>query len=301
MHWRSSKRQRGFRNAALIAGTLLPAWLIIGGCSGVFHASARSAAADTLASLATAAARHPDPALVEAGLPAYLLLIDSLLLDDADNAELHLAAARMYTTYAQAFFPPNGTRGVLLASRGWEYALRAVALRSGLPHLPVDLAALESLLERMTHDDAPYLRALSTAWITRIVAGGDSLETLAELPNALAVAERALALDEAAEGGAVHLIFAVYYAARPAGAGQDLERSRRHFERVFELSTGARLLPRVLYAEHWARATLDAELFAGTLERVLAADLDAAPEHRLENTLAQERARALLALREEFF
>ena len=95
------------------------------------------------------------------------------------------------------------------------------------------------------------------------------MEALAELPKALALVERVLALNERYGNGSSHLVFAIFFSVQPPGAGQDLDRSRHHFERAIELAGEGNLLPRVLYAEHFGKATLDEEFFVETLSRVV--------------------------------
>jgi hypothetical protein len=127
------------------------------------------------------------------------------------------------------------------------------------------------------------------------------MAALAELSKALAVMERVLALDEGYADGGAHLVFGMYYAVQPAGAGQDLPRSRKHFERAMKLGGEQNLLPRVLFAEFYARATADARLFSETLDQVLAAPDTTVPRFRLMNAIARERATRLRQQKEEWF
>ena len=72
-------------------------------------------------------------------------------------------------------------------------------------------------------------------------------------------------------------------------------------ERAIELAGSASLLPRVLYAEHFGKATLDEEFFVDILNKVVQVDAAKYPDHRLVNEIAQQRAGYLLSQREDIF
>ena len=64
-------------------------------------------AADTLSA---AILNQDDPALVESGVPAYLLLIDGLISEHPDNVALLSAGAQLFALYGSRFAPPE--RGI---------------------------------------------------------------------------------------------------------------------------------------------------------------------------------------------
>ncbi|MCP4693917.1 MAG: hypothetical protein GY859_38135, partial [Desulfobacterales bacterium] len=75
------ENRRGRRWARLALGVVMTCALLMTGCSMVV-----SSATDDLAeNLSYAFANSNDPATVEAGGPAYLLMIDGLLHGDPDN------------------------------------------------------------------------------------------------------------------------------------------------------------------------------------------------------------------------
>jgi hypothetical protein len=57
----------------------------------------------------------------------------------------------------------------------------------------------------------------------------------------------------------------------------------------------------VYYAEYYARQTLNRDLFVSTLKRVLETSAQVEPHLTLANTLAQRKAKKLLARVDEFF
>src|SRR5438105_3109348 len=69
-----------------------------------------------------------DPETVAAGLPAYLLLLDGLIAGDPNNADLLIAASKLYSSYAGSFVG-DGERRPRLAARAESYARRGVCVR----------------------------------------------------------------------------------------------------------------------------------------------------------------------------
>jgi len=122
---------------------------------------------------------------------------------------------------------------------------------------------------------------------------------LARLPEVEALLDRALALQEDWNAGALHEFTITWVAAR--GAQGDREELRRHYERALTLSQGRRASVYVAYAEAVAVPNQDRTAFMALLHKALAVDLDAAPAHRLLNLIAQRRARWLLEHMDELF
>ena len=107
-----------------IARTLAAAALVtaLTGCAGIV-----SKATDKFSSnLGTAVLNSEDPGTVRDGLPSYLLLLDSLVLEpDADPATL-LAAAKLNSAYAGNFTGDDKLRARRLSKKAFDYARRAI-------------------------------------------------------------------------------------------------------------------------------------------------------------------------------
>ena len=271
---------------------LMVAWLLqLGGCVG-----------NLAGTLSDAILNQSDPQTVEAGVPAYLILLDGMIASDPKDEDLLLAGARLYSAYASAFAAP-AERAQRLSDRALGYARRAVcaeieslcAAMSGPPGAYAQaLAALDD------KDDAPYLYGLGAAWAGSIQAHAESWQAIAELPKVQSTIERVLALDETHDRGGAHLYMGVLLCLRPAALGGQPETGRKHFERALELSGGKNLMVKVLYAKHYARLVFDRELHDRLLREVLAAPVDE-PGLTLINTLAQAQAKELLAASAEYF
>src|SRR5262249_48247845 len=116
-----------------------------------------------------------------------------------------------------------------------------------------------------------------------------------------ALLDRALALDEGFDKGAVHSLLISYEMVRRSATGDPAERARKHFVRAIELSKGQLASPYVSLAEAVAIEKQDKAEFELLLKKALAIDPDAVPESRLVNHLAQHRARWLLGRIDDLF
>ena len=68
-----------------------------------------------------------DPAVVRAGAPAYMLMIDGQIQGKPTDRRLLLAGARLYGIYASVFVKDE-LRAKLLSARARDYARRAICL-----------------------------------------------------------------------------------------------------------------------------------------------------------------------------
>ncbi|MFA6293071.1 MAG: TRAP transporter TatT component family protein [Victivallales bacterium] len=266
--------------------------------------SAGNMAAGHFESFVASLNSQEDPELVRQGLPTVILILDSMLQEEPDNPDLLLAASTAYAAYAQVFLVPKeeNARAVLLFGRAKGYGLKLLCRRSFyVTAQDKSFEEYEKALSGFGRGDVPDLYAASNAWLGWILSQTDSMAALSELSKPLALMRRVLELDETYACGGAHLIFGIYYAIQPPGAGRDLEKSRMHFLRVIELSGNGKKMPQVVYAEFYAVTAGDRELFTSILTKVIEK-----PEHEqksdaLGNAIARERARKLLDRKEDLF
>ena len=254
-------------------------------------------AADTLAA---AILNQDDPALVESGVPAYLLLLDGLISQSPDNVALLSAGAQLFALYGSRFSPPE--RSVTLTGKARRYGERAICLA----HEPAcdwggaDYATLVSQLEGVGEKDLDALYSYAVSWLSQLDATSEDWTAVAELPWVEAVLERALVLDESYENGALHGYLGILNSLRPPALGGKPDVAREHFERAIALSGGRDLSIKVEYARRYARLVFDQELHDRLLTEVLNAPVDA-PRMTLFNVLARQEAQTLLASSKEYF
>jgi hypothetical protein len=254
--------------------------------------------------LGKAILNNEDPATVRDGLPAYLLLLDSLVEGqkpgDAGNAPTLLAAAKLNGAYAGHFTGDDPERSKRLSAKALDYARRGVCLKD-----PVLCAALDSDLDGFigvvgADTDIDSLYALGSAWAGYVQANSEDFEALAALPKVQALFERVVALDAGHDRGQVYVFLGVLNSLRPEAVGGKPELGRKYFEQAIALSDGRNLYAKALMAQYYARLVYDQELHDRLIEDVLAAD-PKTPGLTLANTLAQALARKLQASGKDYF
>jgi len=297
-------------NRPLLALLALAALLSTAGCKTVavgFVADAISAGGGG------AMASDDDPELVAAAVPFALKSMEGLLEQDPEHEGLLLSLVSGFTQFGYAFVASeadvadmNGqldkartgrARATRLFVRARDYGLRGLDQREegiaselrpgkGYAHALKELDDAE--------EDVPFLYWTAAAWSLAISNDKGNMELVAELPVPIAMMERALELDESWGEGAIHEYFLVLDPGRTEVEGGGIERAKQHYERALAISKNRKFAPHVSYAEGVLVKLQDREGFTKLLEQVLAADPEADKPHRLENVLAQRRARLLL-------
>lgn len=262
---------------------------------------------DALAGSGTTFASDDDPELIAAAVPFSLKLIESLLASSPEHRGLLLAAASGFTQYSYAFVQQDAerledtdlaraaearARARRLYLRARDYGLRGLETRH--PRFAAQLRADPAAAARVAvAADVPFLYWTAAAWGAAISLSKDDPETVADQPQVQALLDRALELDEAWDGGAIHGLLISYEPSRIGGSGDPNDRARAHFERVVVLTRGQLASPYVALAEAVSVPRQDRREFDELLARALAVDPDARPEWRLANIIAQRRARWL--------
>jgi TRAP transporter T-component len=269
----------------------------LAGCAS-FATSATSRLANNLS---VAILNEDDLETVEAGAPAYLLLIESMIEGDPQNENLLLSGSKLYGSYVSAFVK-EPERAKRLTHKARDYSDRALCAHGSRPcnlmERPYDdfFATISSLKV----GDVPVLFASGTAWAGWIQANSSDWNAIASLAKVKAIMARVVELDETYDHGEAHLYLGVIATLLPPALGGRPEEGRVHFERAIELSAGHDLMAKVEYARRYARITYNRPLHDRLLREVLDADA-VAPGLTLSNMLAKQRARELLASADNYF
>jgi len=292
---------------------LLAGFFTLQGCS--LNRIAANRLGDALAKGSSVYASDDDPDLVGAAMPFGLKTIESLLAESPHHKGLLLAASSGFTQYAYAFVQTEadfveetdlkranalreqagqlyrramgyGMRGLEEVKPGWRQALRTD------PH---------AALARFQKADVAQLYWTAAAWGSAISLNKTDTELGADLPQVEALMHRALELDEGFALGAIYDFYIVYEGGRPAAAGGSVERARASLARALQLSGGHRAAPLVSFAETVDVGIQDRTEFEELLIQALAIDVNALPEQRLANLIAQRRARWLLTRMDQLF
>jgi predicted anti-sigma-YlaC factor YlaD len=243
-------------------------------------------------------------------------LYESLLEQSPENTELLLSTGSVFAMYANAFVQtPAGMlpdaeyqkqaqmlrRAKNLYLRGRGYIFRALELRHPGFGRQLVQGPVDTLLASMEVEDVPYLYWGGASWLGAFSTDPFDMELLLAVAKPVAFLERALALDETFNDGAIHDALISVYGSLPAAVGGSPEKAREHFRRAVELSGGQTASPYVALATTVAVAQQDVGEFRRLLQQALAVDPDASPQNRLANLITQRRARWLLEHVEDFF
>ena len=302
-----------------LAGVARPCLLLLlsgaltGGCS--VRKYAVNQVGNALAGGGTTFASDDDPELVKAAVPFSLKLMESLLAESPRHEKLLFATTRGFTQYSYAFVQQEADeiesldltqatalrqRARKLYARARDYGLRGLEVRH--PGFTNALAAHPlAAVDVLRPTDVPQLYWTAMAWGALISQSKDDPQRVAEVPQLEALVDRALALDEGWNVGALHTFLITYEMARTGVKGDAAERSLRQFELALEQSRGWQAGPLVACAESVCVQRQDLKQFESLLERALAIDVDAHPDFRLANLIYQRRARWLLAKKDELF
>jgi len=242
-----------------------------------------------------------DPETIKKGVPAYLILISSMIKGDPENPDLLESGAQLYSAYASSFTDTSASKRAL-ANRAYHYAGRAMCVRNaGF----CDVSSLsyfeyERLLASIDVAQAKHLFIYASSWAGVIEANSADWNAIAELPKVKAGIERVIELDDTVSNGDAQLYMAVLESLLPPTLGGKPELAKEHFERAIEISNGTNLMAKVLYAEKYARLMFDRQLHDQLLQQVIEADTGP-KDQTLINTIAKQKAVALLSSADDYF
>jgi len=287
--------------------------LALGGCS--VRQLAVDNVGNAIAQGGAAFSSDDDPELVRAAAPFSLKLIESLLAESPQHQGLLLAASRGFTQYAYAFLQQEAEeaeghdlaralqledRARRMYRRARDYGLRGLAL--GKPDFERQLRAdPQRAVAGLSPAEVPLLYWTGASWGALIGLSKNSPDVVGELPIVEALMDRALALDEAFDRGAIHTFLIGYESVRQGVPGDPAARAREHFTRAMELSAGMDAAPLLALAEAVCVPQQQRGEFEALLKRALRVDVERANENRLANLVAQRRARWLLSRTEYLF
>ena len=262
--------------------------MLIAGCTSIVSRSA--------ANLTTAVVDHDDPGTVRDGAPAYLLLMDSLVVGSPKNKQVLRSAANLYSAYS-ALFITDSDRAQRLTTRAYEYGQRAFCAHNteacDIEDLNFELYEVQ--VAAFTRKDLPFMFSLAQAWLARIRAYDSDWVVIAELPKAEALLQQVLEIDETYDNGAAHIYMGILKTLRPAALGGKPEEGKLHFERAIELSAGHNLAAKVQFAESYARLVFDRDLHDRLLNEVLSSETEY-EGYTLLNVFAKQRAASAFAI-----
>ena len=242
-----------------------------------------------------------DPETIKKGVPAYLILISSMIKGDPDNPDLLESGARLYGSYSSGFADSTESKKAL-ANRAYNYSSRAMCIRikAFCDVKSLSYFEYEKLLATVDKSQAEHLLIFASSWASVIEANSSDWNAVAELPKVKASIQRVIDLDETVSNGNAHLYMAVMESLLPPSLGGKPDLAKKHFDRAIEISNGSNQMAKVLYAEKYARLLFDRELHDELLKQVVNSE-DGPKDQKLINTLAKQKAAELLIDADDYF
>lgn len=267
------------------------------GCASVVN----SLSSDLAENLSLSMKNQSDPEVVRQAIPAYLVLIDSLVESDPENPSTLMAASQLYGSYASAFVKET-ERAAQLSKKSFDYADQAICLEldSLCDAESLSLDEIQATLKTLDEDQISRVYDLSVAWAGKIQANSGDWNAIAQIPKLNALLLKVSQINPDIDQGNVWLYLGVLGSQIPPSLGGKPDQARQWFEQAIQRSNKQNLMASVMFAEHYARLVFDQQLHDSLLQDVLSRDPES-PGLTLLNTLAQSRARELLAESQDFF
>lgn len=283
-------------------GKKIPSFLLPFCMLALTSGCARLVAAKFSEPMQTTLERQKDLELLYQGMPALLLLNETILADNPGDQDLLLNEVRAESSYAELL----GVYGEKKRAR--QYAGQAVTTACNLLEQSLALASActadsEVFTQAVAHAGkektaALFWSAAAIATNMRLANGAPAAAIL--LPKARAIMTSLAATSPSYYHGGPHIFLGTFYGMLPPMLGGDPEKSRAHFEEALKINDRRFLLTQVFYAESYARQTMNRNLFDSLLREVLAADIRT-PGLQAANALAKKKASLLLQEADRYF
>jgi len=245
--------------------------------------------------------QQTDINLVCEGAPSYLLMLDSMLVSNPYDKSLLLSATKAYSGFNSALSECGSDEERIAAVTDKTHRYGIKLLQHYLPlqpsgnfSLPAGEEGFNRQLNQLEKGDVENVFWGTYGWLSWVQSQKGSPASIADMVVIEKIMQRLLDLDEAYQGGSIHLFFGVYHALKPAMFGGRPDLSREHFEKALTFSNHQFLIAQTTYAQTYARSTFDQKLHDKLLNEVLSFKLTDAPEFNLSNQIAKKRAKKLL-------
>jgi hypothetical protein len=284
-------------NWGLTPALIASAAMLLSGCSSIISSATSGMAGDLSASILD----QEDPELVREAVPAFLILLDSMVRSSPDNPATLGAAAELYAAYGIAF-NDDPERAKVLTRRARDYGRRALCAADskacGIESEP--FPDYEQAVRSVGVKASPALYSYSVSSLAYIRAHSADFTALSDLPKIEVALTHLLELGDTTDAASVNMYLGILNTLRPPALGGQPEKGREYFEAALRIAGDKDLSIKVEYANGYARLLYERELHDRLLNEVLAAQASQ-PGYTLMNSLAQEQARELLASADEYF
>lgn len=245
-----------------------------------------------------------DPEFVRLAAPSTLKTIEMLVQQSPRHTGLLLTACSGFAQYSYAFLHVEAEvraadaeaakdlrgRAGKMYQRARGYCLRGLEIKH--PGLTAQALAVDpaGTLKGMKAEDVPWLYWTAASWGAELSLAPNQLMRIAELAVVRALLQRAKALDDSWERGAIYEALISVDGLPPLLGGSPVA-ARADFEKAMELSEKKSVFAYVALAMTLSDPAAKQRL----LEQALAIDVSTLASRRLTNLIAQRYARALLS------
>lgn len=251
----------------------------------------------------TALYRENDLQLAHGAFAPNIELMEGMLVNDPENRPMRQYAAQAYYGYAYGFVEEEDKqRAAKLYRRGLMhglYALRLAGLKLSASESTLD--EFTSNLQQLNKEAVPALFWSASCWAKWIDMNRDDVNAIGELPKAVALMERVLALDENYFLAGPHIFMGVYHGGRSPMLGGNFELATQHFDKARAFNQNKLLMVNVMQAQYLERQRYDQDAFHKLLIAVIDAADDLYPEQALANAMAKAKAKIMLEKEDQWF
>lgn len=241
-------------------------------------------------------AKRTDPNEIRAAIAAW----ESAAKADPKNVDLLVKLTRANYFLADGYLRANDKEYLKYTDIGVKWGEKAMQAAS--PEFDAKMRAgakLPDVIKLIPKEGVPAMYWYATAlgsWAKR----KSFAVLLGQKDNVKAIMTHVLELDPTYFYGGPHRYFGVFYAVAPAFAGGDLKKSKEHFEKSLQIAPEY-LGTKVRWAEELAVKEQDEATFDKLLNEVLAGSDDALPDIKPELLVDKQKARELMADKDDRF
>ena len=247
--------------------------------------------------------QETDYELAKTALETNIKLLEGLILSYPKDIDLKMWVCEALCAYSLGFVEDNNPdRASKLYMRARQYAIDAVVEKSGFSLDYINNPdLLKQWIDKTNATDLPQLFWLGQSWGSWISINLDKPQALADRIKVQWIMEKVITLDESYYHGGAHIFLGAVLGNLPVMFGGNLEQSKQHFARCFELTDNSFLMAHYYFLKTYCVKAQDKKLFEEYVDKVENFDLDKAPELKLVNTIAKKRTKRLNDLKEDLF
>lgn len=245
---------------------------------------------------------NDDPQLVVEAIPSYLLLQESLLVNDPDNLTLLANTANLYSSYSALSKDLNDKRKQHLSQKAFTYSLQSACLykQNYCALNKKNYDEFTQIIDQSETGDLDTLYSLGKHWANWVKSNRSDWNAVAQLAQVKYIINYVINKNNTYKEGEAYLYMAVLESIVPPALGGKPDVAKQHFEKALQLSNNKNLMFKVLYAKHYARMMFDRELHDSLLNAVTHAKITD-KSLTLHNVLAQQQAKNLLQSADDYF